>query len=56
MTITAPSMIAMSATLKNAGPQWADSNVHEVDDLSEGEAIPEIGGPARHEQSESHEG
>jgi hypothetical protein len=39
--------------IENAGPQWANPNVHEVDDLSIGDAIEEVGRPTSYEQSHS---
>jgi hypothetical protein len=39
--------------IENAGPQWAKPNVHEVDDLSIGDAIEEVGRPTSYEQSHS---
>jgi hypothetical protein len=39
--------------IENAGSNWAEPNVHEVDNLSIGDAIQEVGRPTGYEQSHS---
>src|SRR3954469_25435848 len=41
--------------IENAGSQWPEPNVHEVDDLSIGDAIQEVGRASGYEQSHTEE-
>ena len=55
MTMPAPSMMAISATLKIPVRSGANPHVHEIDDHSVNDPIQEIGNATGYEQSHTEE-